>query len=385
MDIRRHLIGGLLAGAVLAPAMAQADTKWYDKVTVGGYASGNYEFWLNQPSALSSTAVPLRAFDRMPNEFDYAGELTLAYADTASSTSANIDLLYGSLGALINGKGNVPTIGQAYLSQGWGPLTLDLGKFATPVGYETWNLTANANYSRSLTYQLEPFFSTGVKLDYAGPAGFGANLWLDDGNSVDSYNTGLTADNGKGWGVALSYSGIKNLALNAQWYENKAGLYTAGGYFDTNAMGDFNAAYTMSDSLSFAFEYLYDTMLDGSSTAPFSPKIQSLAAYATYNTPVKNLSVSGRYEHAFSPDAFSAGTTAGNTIGWNVPPFGTAVSDLSEDSYTLTVKYGMGPVTDILEYRADATNGYNFPTNSTAGSTQSQVDSSVTVAATYGF
>jgi len=387
MDIRRHLIGGLLAGAVIAPAMVQADApapKWYDKLTLGGYAAGDYVLWLNQPDAASKTTpIPARAFDSAPNAFDYTGELTLAYADTASSTSANIDLLYGNLGAAINGVGNTPSIGQAYLSQGWGPLTLDLGKFATPVGYESWNVTANANYSRSLTYTLEPFFSTGVKLDYAGPAGFGANLWLDDGNSVDVYNTGL-ADNGKGWGLALSYSGIKNLALNAQWYSSDANLYNgAGTWFDTNDMADFNAAYTLNDSLSFAFEYLYDTMIDGAPSADFpnSPKIQSLAGYITYNTPVKNLSLDGRYEHMFSPDAHSGGTVSGNTVGF--PVGGGAIgSDLSDDSYTVTVKYAMGPVTDILEYRADATNGYNFVTS---GASKSQVDSTVTVAATYGF
>jgi len=397
MDIRRHLIGGLLAGAVIAPAMVQADApapKWYDKLSVGGYVASDYEFWLNQPSAAPVNAtVPGRVFDSKANVFDYTGELTLAYADTASGTSSNVDLLYGALSNAINptagGLNDGITIGQAYISQAFGPLTLDLGKFATPVGYETWNVTANANFSRSLTYSLEPFFQTGIKLDYAGPAGFTANLWLDNGNSVDVYNGG-GVDNGKGWGVALGYSGIKNLALNAQFYSSNAGLYSSTGFnfngpwFDTNDFIDVNAAYTLNDSLSFAAEYLYDTMIDGGPsqsfggvTYPFSPKVNAFALYATYVTPVKNLTVSGRAEQVDSPDARQFGGWTGTANGHNV-----GLPDLIIDSYTLPAKYAMGPVTDILEYRADAANGYDFLNGD---GTSSKIDSTVTVAATYGF
>jgi hypothetical protein len=359
MDIRRHLIGGLLAGAVLAPAMVQADApapKWYDKLTLGGYAAGDYEFWLNHPA--STAGVPGRAFDTVANAFDYTGEMTLAYADTASGTSANIDLLYGALGNVIAGYGNGPSIGQAYLSQAWGPLTLDLGKFATPVGYETWNVTANANFSRSITYNLEPLFSLGAKLDYAGPGGFGANLWVDNGTNVDPYASGIT-DNGKGLGVALSFSGVKNLALNAQFYHDDSTLIAAN---QSQDWIDVNAAYTLSDSLSLAAEYLYWTVISGN-TGVLSTKIHSAALYATYVTPVKNLTVSGRVEHENTPD-----TGLGN--------------NKTADSYTLTAKYAMGPVTDILEYRSDATSNYSF---TTSNGTATQTDQTVTVAATYGF
>jgi len=418
MDIRRHLIGGLLAGAVIAPAMVQADApapKWYDKLTLGGYVATDYEFWINQPNAYPNSntdaeynnsnrgdgsTVPGRVFDGDANVLDYTGELTLAYADSGSGTSANIDLLFGSLARVINGinineyNNNVPSvtsgndlaIGQAYVSQAFGPLTLDLGRFATPVGYESWNVTANANFSRSLTYSLEPFFQTGAKLDYAGPAGFTASLWFDDGNSQDPENDGVY-DAGKGYGVALGYTGIKNLALNAEFYSNQGGLFTGAGegtydsgytWFDTNDMIDVNVAYTLNDSLSFAAEYFYSTMLDGVPSAvdntKYSPKVNAFALYTTYNTPVKNLSVSGRFEQVDSPDAYEGGTSWGNNVG---------LQDLTVDSYTATIKYLMGPVTDILEYRADAANGYDFKT--TTYGTKSQVDQTVTVAATYGF
>ena len=384
MRFRRHLIGILAAAAILAPSLVSADAtsaKWYDKLSVGGFAGADYQVWLNQPSAYGVQQVTNRVFDKIPNIMDYSGEMTFNYADKDSNTGAVVDLLYGGLGQVVTGGGTWPSIGQSYLSQAFGPLTVDLGKFTLPFGYETWNPTANANFSRSLTYSLEPLFQTGAKLDYAGPAGITANLWFDNGNSMDPYNN-TGNDNSKGYGVALGYAGIKNLALNAKFYLNQQGLHVPSGYFDSNDMIDVNAAYTLS-TLTFAAEYLYDTMVDGNPATGatlFSPKINAVALYATYVTPINNLSVSGRAEQVNAPDSkgLVTHTTGGNTVN-------LATQNLTMDSYTGTVKYVMGPVTDILEYRADASNGYDFASNGTPGASKTQIDQTVTIAATYGF
>jgi len=263
MDIRRHLIGGLLAGAVLAPAMVQADApapKWYDKLTLGGYASADYSLWLNQPGASDWNAngtfndensiIPYRVFDGSPNTFQYNGELTLKYADTASNTGAFIDLVYGPMARILAsgeatylnswwGGGGVGLyepdllVGQAYLDQAFGPVTLTLGKFATPIGYESWNLTSNANFSRGLIYSQEPFYSLGAKLDYAAPMAITASLWLDNGNSYDN-----TYSEAKNWGVELAYAGVKNLSLAALYYRdmgtNTGSPFSPTDYYDLN-------------------------------------------------------------------------------------------------------------------------------------------------------
>ena len=123
---------------------------------MGNPVPGGRTFTINNNG--DAATVPGRVFDGVANEVDYTGELTLAYADSASGTSANVDLLYGSLARVMNGiltanvtsgenavSGNDLAIGQAYVSQAFGPLTLDLGRFATPVGYESWNVTANGS------------------------------------------------------------------------------------------------------------------------------------------------------------------------------------------------------------------------------------------------
>ena len=392
MSFSRHLIGSLAAAAILAPSLVKADApaaKWYDKVSVSGYATSSYDLWLNQPAANSNFngTIPGRAFDQTPNAFVYGGEMIFAYQDAASKTGANVDILYGTLNLIDgntnygNDNWNMVSIGQADVTQALGPITLTIGKFATPVGYESWNVTSDANFSRSIIYQQEPYYSIGAKVDYAAPAGITASLWLDNGNS-----TSFTNSDAKNWGVALAYAGVKNLTVNAQWYEDLANSYKNSGggqgYFDTIDNIDVNVSYQVMDSLSLAGEYLYKTALDGSSDADrfnvfdkFSPKAQGYALYATYTTPVSNLSVAGRFESWFSPDQNSS--TWGNTS--------VGMSEYQVDSYTLTVKYVMGPLSHILEYRSDASNGYDFQTNSTNNNNLSQTDQTVTYAAVYGF
>jgi len=184
---------------------------------------------------------------------------------------------------------------------------------------------------------------------------------------------------------------VKDLTLNLQWYLDEAGFYhqtnytgTPQGYFDTVHTIDFNASYQALASLSVAAEYLYKTAIDNSSdfdrgvgNDKYSPKAQGYALYATYTTPVANLSVAGRFEQWMSPDL-------GNGTWWGNPSVGA--NSYVYNSYTLTVKYAAGPLTHILEYRADASNDYNFQTNGNNNNVgASQVDQTVTYAAVYGF
>jgi hypothetical protein len=467
MSFNRHLIGSLALAAIVAPSLASADApaaKWYDKLSLTGNVDAYYQQSLNETAStdylsgqtgantagnLGNTSnIGLRAFDNRANSFQYSADLNLTYSDDASKTGATVELVYGAKAAIINlgnaaiesafynngnpyssyfTSSNIPgyTVAQAFAKQGYGPLTLSIGKFATPVGYETWNSTANANYSRSVTYQQEPLFSTGAKLDYAAPAGIGASVWLDNGNSID-----YSVSDAKNWGVALSYSGIKNLSVNAQWYEDQTSAYSlrngiesfgykqvywsgsnyfgyensqySAGFFDTTHFIDLNVQYQVLASLQIAGEYLYKTVIDGSSaidrasygwqTDAYSPKMQSFALYATYNTPINNLSVSGRWEQVNSPDALSAGTTvSGVTVGL---PF------LTLDTYTGTVKYVAGPLTHVLEYRADAANTAVFHTDGNyhaqntpyysnnynwSSAALSQIQQTITYAAVYNF
>jgi hypothetical protein len=376
----------LALAALAAPALQAADAKWYDKVTLGGYAEAFYLQSINTPSLYANgtpinsgtgNTVPLRAFDIMPNQADYNGELTLKYADDASKTGAFVDVIYGNKANVILGvtnfnqtNGTDPSIviGQAYLTEAFGNLTLTLGKFGTPVGYETWNTTANANFSRSLLYTQEPFYQLGIKADYSLPGSNTVSLWIDNGNSVDR-----AQNNGKNWGLVLANSMVKDLSLTAVFYEDHAAIDTPVDMFN------FIASYTVSDKLSFAGEYLYKTQINpnpNNNPLIISPKWQGYALYASYM--LGSLTIAPRLESWFNPDGGNANSYA-------------AGSSYQYNDVTLTLKYPVGPVTNILEYRADSASNFEFATadSITSGggdpTKQSQVDSTITYAAVYGF
>jgi len=370
----RTLTGALILSAFANIANAADASKWFDKVTLGGYAEAFYVQSINTPALYADNnpinngiadTIPLRAFDVMPNQADYNGELTLKYADDESKTGAFIDLIYGNKANIILGSSNFSNtngtdpsiiIGQAYLTEAFGDLTLTLGKFGTPVGYEVWNSTANANFSRSLIYTLEPFFHVGLKADYALPASSTVSLWVDNGNSVDRVSSNV-----KNFGLILATTMVKDLGLTAVFYQDHAAVDTP------IYMFNFIGTYALSGSLSFAGEYLYKTTIN-TGTNPINPKTQGYALYATYV--LDKLTIAPRFESVFLPDSGDASlSTPGSSYQYN--------------DYTLTLKYPVGPVTNILEYRMDAASNFEFSTTDAAA--PSQTNQTVSYAAVYGF
>jgi hypothetical protein len=414
-SIKKRLItGSLLIGALVAPALVLADDTaattpaatpvatptplaWYQKVTVGGYLDEYYQHSFNNPSSISGPSD--RAFDGTANQFTFGGgELTLKQNDAASGTGYFVDLLMGQMASTYNAdsaKTDSVEIGQAYVTQAFGNATFTLGKFGTPVGYEVTYLPSNANFSRSLLFTQEPFFNTGLRLDYTLPAGLVASGFIDDGNSTDG-----ASNIGKDYGAVLAYSGVKNLSLTGVWYLNnnvelnnlaKSGLPApAPSYISTTAAGlsdiewgNFIATYQAMDNLSFAGEYLFkEYSILGTVQIPgnYNPIQQGGALYATYS-PIANLSISPRVEMWANPSwggvlsqfASLEGVTAGSTV-------------LNE--YTLTVKYQMGPLAHMLEYRADASNLSDasfWTTNGTKPGFDSNLQQTLTYAAVYSF
>jgi hypothetical protein len=404
------IMGGLLLGALAVPVLASADdaaataaatpaptpvataVPWYSKVTVGGYLDEYYQVSLNRPNDNQSSSVePLqyRAYDNTINQFSFGGgELTLKQNDSASGTGYYVDLLMGSLASTYTGGGvsqDSLAIGQAYLTQTLGNATVTLGKFATPLGYEVTYLPSNANFSRSLLYGQEPTFNTGVRLDYTLPAGFVASGFVDNGNSTDD-----AMNNGKDYGAVLAYSGVKNLNLTGVWYLNNNNpvinsANSTTGLYDIE-WANFIASYTASDSLSFAGEYLYKATVNNqpdSATNENYVANDGYALYATYNTPIANLSLSPRFEQWFNPNT-------GSAIGYPIATMmtGPATLPLQLNEYTITLKYVMGPLSHMIEYRCDASNRYEFVTGNIPSSsmpTFSQLQQTLTYAAVYSF
>jgi hypothetical protein len=248
---------------------------------------------------------------------------------------------------------------------------LTFGKFPTFIGTEVEAVTGDNNFSRGLVYGLEPVYNVGLKVDYSLPASFTLTGQLDNGNSVDD-----AANEGKGYGAALAWAGVKNLGLTASW-SAEPGVKTAGGGIPYTDFINVLASFQATDSLGFNAEYLYKTVLSADGGTTPSTKQNAYALYANWATPMKGLSLLPRFEQVFSPDNNNVNGTGSTTI---------TAFPLQQDSYTLTLKYVDGPLTHFLEYRADASDLYQYsgpkPTSATDAK---QIAQTVTYAAAYSF
>lgn len=179
--------------------------------------------------ALGADRANLRAFDIRTSE------IALSYAELAvwmapEPLGFRLDLGFGPTAALVsNGdpineafesRTVVPTavqlIQQAYGSAHFdvgGGLTLDVGKFVTPLGQEVIESRDNWVYSRSLlfTYAI-PFYHLGLRLNYVFGEAFNATLLVVNGwdNIVDN-------NDGKTFGLSLGFRPTESLQIFANY------------------------------------------------------------------------------------------------------------------------------------------------------------------------
>jgi len=357
------------------------------KLTVSGNLDSYYTLNLNDnvtPNVVNSSTggsngVANRSFDTKSNEFAFeGGEVNFASIDDATKTGAFVNLLVGPKANIINGNNVVGStsnfmVGQAYINKTWGDAKFTFGKFPTLIGTEVEAVTGDNNFSRGLVYGLEPVYNVGLKVDYSLPASFTLTGQLDNGNSVDD-----AISEGKGYAIALAWAGVKNLGVTASW-SGEPSAKTAAGIDDTD-FANVLLSYQAMDSLGFNAEYLYKTTIhaDVTTAGVVNQKQHGIALYANWATPMKGLSLLPRVEWVMSPD--NANTVTGTT------PATLAGTPYAQDSYTLTLKYVDGPLTHFLEYRADASDLYQYSgPNPTSQSDLKQVSQTVTYAAAYSF
>lgn len=371
----------LLAAAALAPALAPAeDAKWYEKTTVSGFVDAYYKFNPDGRKGSAATTTD-KVFDIHQNNFALGGgKLSLMSADGMAA----VDLYFGDYGAALQTTvGAASTaVGQAYISQAFGPVTATLGRFFTHVGYEVADSVANLNYTRGLIYGSVPFYHQGLKLAYSPMEGLGLMAMLDNGNSVNYPSDTETAG-----GAQLSYTGIEGLSTYLNYYYQP--VYVTSGLlpvWEKTHYLDFVFSYGLMEGLTLAGEYLYYTQIGASDTnsagmaigsamtdpasgklVPFSPKTQGYALYLDYATPMEGLSLTPRFEALYAPDANGA------------------FEGISKFDYTLTARYVKGAVTNWLEFRLDAADDALYPAPVSDPGKPSYTEMAVTWAAGYKF
>jgi hypothetical protein len=312
---------------------AQTDdavARFFRNVEFTGLVDAYYTYNFNEPA--TGTFTPLRNFDVRHNQFSVAlVELALNKPATADDrVGFRFDLDYGQVAQIFNADpldGNaLLNVQQAYVSYmlpvGSG-LTLDFGKFVTPVGSEPTESKDNFNYSRAFVYALGPYYHVGARLAYAinekvAVGGVIVNGW----NATGDNNSGKTV----GASVTIKpiprVTFIQNFLIGPEQTDNSD---------DIRKLSDTNLAITLTDTMAAGLNYVHNRdSIDGDDVS-----WQGLALYfRSQITPV--FAVAPRFE-IFTDDA---GLVSG------------AVQQLKEFTLTGELKSASGLIFRA-EYRRD--------------------------------
>jgi hypothetical protein len=163
--------------------------------TFTGTMDGYYGFNFNKPNVGGQRVNDLRAFDTRDQSFSFNyGELAVDYKP--NNVGIRVDVGFGDAADIVHaaepgGQNLWRHIQQAYITGTHGKLTLDFGKFVTPIGAEVIETKDNWNYSRGLLFTWAiPFYHFGGRATYAvndkvSLAGYIVNGW----NNVRDNNT----------------------------------------------------------------------------------------------------------------------------------------------------------------------------------------------------
>jgi hypothetical protein len=338
-----------------APAVAQdaAASPEPPKIDVTGFVDFYYGYNFNKvdPS--------LRTFDLQHNAFSLSlAEIAFAKAATADSKIGfRVDLNFGKTADLTaafepeeNGKEIYKHIQQAYISAAaTDKLTLDFGKFVTPIGAEVIESQDNWNYTRSILFGYAiPFYHTGLRATLAASPKFTLAGYL-----VNGWNNGseLNVNTDKTFGVGATWKPSGTVTWIGNYMVGKEAI---GG--DTRNL--FDTTLTVGLGPKFTVMGNFDYGKEGDT------KWWGLAAYAKLQAS-PTWAVVGRYEYL--DDTEGGFMTIGDTGG----------------SFTLTSDHTLaGALKTRFEYRLDFTDS-DFFTDSDGDAKSSQ--SSLTVGLVYSF
>ena len=353
------------AALAAAPALAQDPDKAPSPeppgIEVTGFVDTYYGYGFNDVDPL------LRSFDVQHNA------LSLSLAEVAfekavsmdSRVGFRVDLDFGKTADLVasfepeeNGVEIYKHIQQAYVSvQAAETLTVDFGKFVTPIGAEVIESQDNWNYTRSILFGYAiPFYHVGVRASVAPSESFSLTGFL-----VNGWNNGSETNGGKTFALSASLGGDKwswigNVMTGPEVSENAVGIAED----EYLTIWDTTLSYDVSPKLSLMGNIDYGTWSFGGEDL----KWYGFAAYAKFQASEK-WGLVGRYEWIDDEDGGFM------TIGQKA------------QSFTLTSDHDVLDGLKVrLEYRLDKTDDEYFEKDD-GSLTDSQ--STLTVGVVYGF
>ena len=164
-------------------------------------------------------------------------------------------------------------------------LTIDFGKFGTPIGMEGVDTKDNFNYSHSYLFNYGPFYHTGLRAKYAfndkvAVTGYLVNAWdsIGDNNSGKTFGATVSLTPHKKLSVSQTYmTGPENPRDNGNWRNIFNTLVT----------------YTATDKWTFLGDFVYGN--DRATLAPVRNHWTGFAGFARYAFN-ERFAMSGRFD-----------------------------------------------------------------------------------------
>ena len=336
---------------------------WRD-TTVNLTVDGYYGYNFNRP--LGGINL-LRAYDVLSNSFSLNQAAVIferaPNVDAGRRFGARVDLQFGQATETLQGSAVNELRPQVYrhIWQAYGTyvaplgagLTVDFGKFAGALGYETNYTKDNFNYSRSYFFDFLPFYHLGFRTSYPFNDKFTATHWLVNGiNQSEDFN-GF-----KSQAALLTFKPTKRITAQANYYAGQEQrvrtsilnptfpvLPTQPGLspveIHPEARGRFHvldayATFNVTDELTFAIQGDYVINRVFRNSLPL--RVTGGVAYARYQfTP--HFAMAGRFEYLSDRSGLFSGVTQA----------------LKEHTLTAEYKFGEGFLLRG-EYRRDYSN-----------------------------
>lgn len=346
-----------------ATALAADSTSVLSRISWSGFVDVYYSKNFNSPS---NQLNQLRNFDIYENQFGL-NMAKLTVQEQAQPVGFRVDIGFGTANDVVQGLLNPLTgtttpststlnlVEQAYLTAvvpfGSG-LTVDVGKFATLMGYEVIESNGNWNYSRSLLFAWAiPYYHMGMRLTYPLAGNFTVALHI-----VNSWNTVVDNNKSKSVGLGLNYSptSATTITLNGMsGFEQPTGVP-----YGKKDVGEIIITQQVGDKLSLAVDATYGR----ERVAGLLNTWKGIALYGKYAVDSKS-DVAVRAEVYYDPFDY---TTLAPAFPLQVFPKATF------KEFTLTYEYRpWDPLIVRLEARDDFANGNSFISASSALPTRS--------------
>jgi len=241
--------------------------------------------------------------------------------DEGRRFGARIDLMFGQATESFQGSAVNELRPQVYrhIWQAYGSyvtslgkgLTVDLGKFASPIGIETNYTKDNFNYSRSYWFNILPFYHLGFRVAYPLNDKFTATYWLVNGiNQSEDFNAW------KSQAALLTLKPTRRITAQVNYYTGQEGrvrtsilnptfpiLPTQPGLSPDQVQPrpngrmhifDLYATFNVTDNLTFALQA--DNLVDRSFNNSPPSGINGGAAYVRYQFS-PGFALAGRFEY----------------------------------------------------------------------------------------